>query len=160
MIEVQKSVATRYDDNDRAAAYLWWRTAGGRSISKTAKRFNVDYNTVKLWIDRNDWNQLANDEDHDDYASSRIGVAAIVVNELVPSIETAIQIRDNMDNSAKDRLAAAQWLAGLAGVSPVSRIETAVTDNRTPVVEVAPDFASMSIDQLREYEDRVKRIKR
>ena len=158
-MEAVKSVATRYDDNMRAAVYLWWRTAGGRSISKSAKRFHVDYNTIKLWIERDSWVDRANDEDRDDYASSRIGVAAIVVNELVPSIEEAVRIRD-YGTDDKVRLAAAQWLAGLAGVSPVSKIETAVTDHRPQVIDVTPDFGAMSVQELRAYEDNLKRSRK
>jgi hypothetical protein len=147
----------RYTDQERAAAYLYWRTAGGRSIRKTSIRFSITPDTIYAWRDRDDWITKANQEDHDDYASSRIGVAAIVVNELVPSIETARTIRDDPTAKHKDRLAAAMWLAGLAGVSPVSKIETAVTDTRANIVDVQPNFTSMSITELRDYELSVRK---
>lgn len=146
----------RYTDQDRDGAYLLWRTTAGRSCRKVAHRLGINERTIYNWRDSHGWIDKANHEDQDDYASSRIGVAAIVVNELVPSIEEAVRIRDHGTDD-KVRLAAAQWLAGLAGVSPVSKIETAITDNRTQVIEAAPDFANMSVEQLREYELAVKR---
>lgn len=148
----------RYTSEELEGIYLYWRTAGGRSIRKTALRFGCAYESVKSWVNKHEWNARADQEDHDDFSSSRLGVAAIVVNELVPSIEEAVRIRDHGTDD-KVRLAAAQWLAGLAGVSPVSKIETAVTDRRETVIEAAPDFANMSLEQLRQYEHSLRKIR-
>ena len=148
----------RYTPEERAAWYLYWRTVAGRSCRKVALKFGVDPRTILAERDSGNWPATADQEDHDDFSSSRIGVAAIVVNELVPSIEEAVRIRDHGTDD-KVRLAAAQWLAGLAGVSPVSKIETAVTDRREAVIEAAPDFATMSVEQLRQYEHSLRKIR-
>lgn len=155
-MEADKSVATRYDANFRAGVYLYWRTVGGRSISKCSKHFNVDYNSVKLWIDRDNWITSANQEDHDDFSSSRIGVAAIVVNELVPSILEAVRIRD-YGSDDKVRLAAAQWLAGLAGVSPVNRVETSFVQapKHADTIDVQ-SLAKLSPAELMALEQQVR----
>ena len=151
----------RYTSEELEGIYLYWRTAGGRSIRKTALRFGCAYESVKSWVNKHDWNARANAEDQDDFASSRIGVAAIVVNELVPSIETAVQIRDNPDNDPKVRLASAQWLAGLAGVSPVSKIETSVVQapQQSETIEIG-DLAGLSPDQLMQLEQQARSKRR
>lgn len=147
----------RYSPADHETAYLLWRTVCGRSARKVALRLGMADVTVSEWARNEDWISRANVEDHDDYASSRIGVAAIVVNELVPSIETAREIRDDKTVAARDRLAAAQWLAGLAGVSPVSKIETAVVQaptnsNHTTIIELI----GKSPDELMRLEESVR----
>lgn len=145
----------RYTSEEKAGAYLYWRTAGGRSFNKTAQKLSIDRRTLSSWSQEDDWPSMAAADDQDDYASSRIGVAAIVVNELVPSIETAKSIRDDKSASARDRLAAAQWLAGLAGVSPVSKIEQAVVQaptQRSEVIDIG-DLSGMSPDELSKLED-------
>src|SRR4030095_340279 len=93
--------AKRYTQNDRAAWYLYWRTIGGKSISRTAKYFNVDYNTIRNWRQNDQWDAKAIDDDQDDFSSAHIGIAALVTNELVPSLVTAVEIRDNKENSAR-----------------------------------------------------------
>lgn len=150
--------ARRYTAEERAGAYLLWRTTCGRSLRKVSARLNISMPSLIAWKRDDGWESLADQEDHDDFSSSRLGVAAIVVNELVPSIEEAVRIRDHGTDD-KVRLAAAQWLAGLAGVSPVSKIETAVTDRREAVIEAAPDFATMSVEQLRQYEHSLRKIR-
>lgn len=146
----------RYTDQDRDAAYFLWRTSAGRSCRKVASQLSINPRTIYTWRDDHDWINRANQDDQDDYASSRIGVAAVVVNQLVPSILRAVAIRDDPNVDPRVQLDAAKWLAGLAGVSPVSKIETAVTERRTEVVDVTPDFSSMTVEQLREYEHSVR----
>lgn len=151
----------RYTAEEKEAAYLLWRTAAGRSCRKVALRLNIEERTVRNWRDAGNWVARADQEDHDDFASSRLGVAALVINELVPSIETAVKIRDDKTNNARDRLAAAQWLAGLAGVSPVSKVEQAVIQapRQTEVIDVQ-SLTGKSADELMRLEQEARAKKR
>ena len=42
----------------------------------------------------------------------------VLSGQVLPSILTAVELRDNDKVQPKDRLAAAQWLAGVAGLVP------------------------------------------
>jgi len=144
----------RYTAEEKEAAYDLWRIAAGRSCTAVARRLGIERNTIMAWRDSEGWVARADQEDTEAFGASKHGVAALVVTELVANIETAKEIRDDKTASNKDRLAAAQWLAGLAGVSPVSKIEQAVTDHRQLVeVESLPDFSTMSHDELRAWEE-------
>lgn len=146
-----------YSHEDKEGAFLLWRISCGRSIRKVAELSGINERTLYHWRDTLAWRQRADEYDNEDFGASRSATAAIVVNQVVNSVLTAVEIRDNKDNDPKVRLASAQWLAGLAGVSPVSKIETAVTDKREAVIEAAPDFSQMTVEQLREYELQHKR---
>lgn len=143
--------SVRYSDADKEAAYWVWRTTGGRSYRRTAAIVNVDRETVSRWANDDDWHARANREDAEDIGSIRHAVAAVITHELVPNIETAIEIRDNKENSARDRLAAVQWLSGLAGIAPVSRIETAIKPTDATTIDV-DDLRQLRPDQLVERE--------
>lgn len=116
----------RYTDADKERAYWIWRTTGGRSYRRTAAIVGIERESLSRWANQDDWIARADREDDEDIGSIRHAVAAVITHELVPNIETAKAIRDNPDNSARDRLAAVVWLSGLAGVAPVSKVETAI----------------------------------
>lgn len=147
----------RYTTEEKEAAYQLWRIAAGRSVSEVARKLGIERNTVTTWRDQDGWIARADQDDTEAFASSKHGVAALVVTELVANIETAKEIRDNHANSPKDRLAAAQWLAGLAGVSPVSKIEQAVIQapKAAEVVDV-PSLVGMSPDELMRLEEQTR----
>lgn len=151
----------RYDASDKATAYILWRTVCGRSARKVGERLGISDETIRRWAIDDNWPARADIEDQDDYGASRIATAALVVNQIVPSIETAIEIRDNQQNNPKDRLAAAQWLSGLAGVSPVSKIEQAVISQpkATEVIDV-PSLTGMSPDELMRLEQQTREKQR
>lgn len=52
----------------------------------------------------------------------------LVLGETVKSIQTVVKIRDDESASNRDRLDAAKWLAGLAGVAPVLEAQTSILD--------------------------------
>lgn len=150
----------RYTDADKEAAYQYWRTAGGRSFRRTASKLKIADNTIRSWAQSQDWAVRANSEDNEDVYAVRAGTAALVTQELVKSIETVVEVRDDPAAKHKDRLMAAFWLAGLAGVSPVSRIEQAVNAQVIEVVEALPDFSSMTTQEIRAWEEQESRRRR
>jgi hypothetical protein len=81
----------------------------------------------------------------------------LIVSDLVPNIETARAIRDNEENDPRVRLAALQWLSGLAGVSPVSKIEQSVIQapKQAEVIDV-PSLVGMSPDELMRLEQATR----
>jgi hypothetical protein len=149
--------ARRYTPAERETWFQYWRLAAGRSCRKVALRFSVDERTVRSERDDAQWIERGNAEDTDEYASSKHAVTALIVSDLVPNIETARSIRDNQDNDPRVRLAALQWLSGLAGVSPVSKIEQAVISapKATEVIDV-PSLTGMSPDELMRLEQATR----
>lgn len=147
----------RYTPEEREAAYQLWRIAAGRSCSEVQRKLGIERNTIMAWRDQDGWVARADQDDTEAYGASKHGVAALVVTELVANIETAKEIRDNQANSPKDRLAAAQWLAGLAGVSPVSKIEQAVIQapKQDAVIDI-PDLTKLSSDDLMRLEQATR----
>ena len=84
-----------------------------------------------------------------------------MATEVVPSLETAKAIRDDPSKDPKVRLDAAKWLAGLAGVAPVSKIEQAVTYQAQPesnIVDV--ELRGRSSDELMRLEREYREGKR
>jgi hypothetical protein len=151
----------RYTDAEKKAAYLTWRIVAGRSARKVAERLDIEERTIRRWIEAESWAARANEEDHDDYGSMRIAAVALVTNEVAPSIEVVKEIRDDKTAMKKDRLAAAFWLAGLGGVSPVSKIEQAVIQapKAAEVIDV-PQLVGLSPDDLMKLEQATREKKK
>ena len=129
----------RYTDQDKEGAYAIWRLAGGRSCRRAAQLLGIAENTLTSWRDAGGWIARANLDDHDDVASIRHGIAAVITHEMPANIEVAKEIRDNRGNDPKVRLAAAQWLAGIGGVASVTRVEQAIvqaTQRTSSIVDV------------------------
>jgi hypothetical protein len=147
----------RYTTAEREAWYQYWRLAAGRSCRKVALRFTVDERTIRSERDESNWITRGNTEDQDEYASSTHAVTALIVSDLVPNIETARAIRDNQENDPRVRLAALQWLSGLAGVSPVSKIEQSVIQapKQAEIIDV-PSLVGMSPDELMRLEQATR----
>jgi hypothetical protein len=147
----------RYTPAEREMWFQYWRLAAGRSCRKVALRFTVDERTIRSERDDSEWIARGNAEDQDEYASSTHAVTALIVSDLVPNIETARAIRDNDANDPRVRLAALQWLSGLAGVSPVSKIESSVIQapKQSEVIDV-PSLVGMSPDELMRLEQATR----
>jgi hypothetical protein len=147
----------RYTAAEHEIWFQYWRLAAGRSCRKVALRFSVDERTIRSERDDANWIARGNAEDQDEYASSTHAVTALIVSDLVPNIETARAIRDNTDNDPRVRLAALQWLSGLAGVSPVSKIEQSVIQapKQTEIIDV-PSLVGMSPDELMRLEQATR----
>jgi transposase-like protein len=104
----------RYSPAEKEAAYTVWKAAS-RSLSKASTTMGIARNTLVDWASRADReDQEAGDLLKDTYWS-------IISGQVIPSVLTAVEIRDNATASNKDRLNAAQWLAGLAGVLPADK---------------------------------------
>ena len=155
-----------YAPADREYAYQLWRTVSGRSCRDVARRMAAKYpdiarETVTRWSHEDGWKTRADQEDKEDVQSMRQAIGAVVATEVVPSLETAKAIRDDPNNDPKVRLDAAKWLAGLAGVAPVSKIEQAVTYQAQPennIVDV--ELRGRSSDELMRLEREYREGKR
>lgn len=151
----------RYTDIDKEAAYQLWRTAGGRSCRRVGEALGIHVNTLYDWRDKHAWIARADSEDSEDVVAIRHGVAALVTQQLVKNVQTAVEIRDNPENAPRDRMAAVQWLSGIAGVSPVMKNETAIVQQVQggEVIEIV-DLRGLSPDELMRREDAAKARKR
>lgn len=154
-----------YTPADREFAYQLWRTLSGRSCRDVARRMASKYpdiarETVTRWAQEDQWKQRADQEDTEDVQSMRQAIGAVVATEVVPSLETAKAIRDNPDIDPRVRLDAAKWLAGLAGVAPVSKIEQAVTHHETKPAVYVDTLVSKSPDELMRLEQTYREKRR
>lgn len=151
----------RYTEDEKNGAYLLWRVTAGRSCREVARRLDVHEQTVAAWRDAGRWVERADKEDSEDVQSMRHAIGAVVATEVVPSLETARKLRDDPNVDARVRLDAAKWLAGLAGVAPVSKIEQAVTyqpPKEQNVVDV--ELRGRSSDELMRLEREYREGKR
>lgn len=147
----------RYSDRDKDAAYELWRTAGGRSIRRVAVMLGIAERTIRNWHDDHAWSARADTDDADDLPAIVHGARAIIAAELIPSILTVKAIRDGDRVDPKIRLAAAQWLAGLAGYSPINRTQTAAVQVEAPAPAPAltdGELVGLSPDQLMAIEQQ------
>ncbi len=147
--------AIRYTPADRDAAYTVWRTVAGRSVLRTSQLTGINRKTLDAWRQDDGWPVRADDDDRAMLEQHQGAVAATIAAQVLPSILTAVQIRDDTTASNKDRLAAAVWLAGLAAVSPVQR-STSVVEHVTPSPpEEAPDYHTLSMGEIIERQRKM-----
>lgn len=149
----------RYTAVDRETAYVCWRT--NRSIRRTAETLGLSPSTVGSWSQSDAWVRRAKGEDAEDVADMRRAVSAIAVGEVVKSIEVAREIRDNAAAAARDRLAAAQWIAGLAGVAAIAKVETSVIDQAAAIESQRHTISQESLvglspDELMRIEQEIR----
>src|SRR5262245_24202854 len=124
----------RYTSDAKEAAYLTWR-ANGRSITKAADAIGATEATVGNWKRSEDWGRRADREDRVDQDAARNAVASTVAAELAKSLRTVVEIRDDPNANKKDRLAAAFFLLGIAGIAPVAKADASLfarKDDDTP----------------------------
>lgn len=138
----------RYTESDREAAYQLWRTTGGRSLRRVAEITGVAVSTLGTWSQRDGWIIRAQREDREDAESVRTGIGALITQQVARSIEVVIRIRDDEKASSKDRLNAAFWLAGVAGLAPVAKTETALIAKVAAPPEELPDLRGLNTDEL------------
>jgi hypothetical protein len=144
--------AIRYTLADRDAAYGVWRTVAGRSVLRTSQLTGINRKTLDAWRQDEGWPARADADDRARLEQHLGAIAATVAAQVLPSILTAVQIRDDPTASNKDRLAAAMWLAGLAAVSPVQRTTSIVEHVASPPPEEVPDYAALTTDELIELQ--------
>ncbi len=147
--------AIRYTSADRDAAYTVWRTVAGRSILRTSQLTGINRKTLDAWRQDDGWPTRADDDDRAMLEQHQGAVAATIATQVLPSILTAVQIRDDPTASNKDRLAAAMWLAGLAAVSPVQRSTSVVEYVAPPPPEETTDYTALPMAELIERQRRI-----
>ncbi len=145
----------RYTPADRDAAYTVWRTVAGRSVLRTSQLTGINRKTLDAWRQDDGWPARADDDDRAMLEQHQGAVAATVAAQVLPSIMTAVQIRDDPTASNKDRLAAAVWLAGLAAVSPVQRSTSVVEHVAAPPPEVPPDYTTLDMNEIIERQRKM-----
>lgn len=155
-----------YTPADREFAYQLWRTLSGRSCRDVARRMGATYpdiarETVTRWMHEDGWKARADQEDSEDIQSMRQAIGAVVATQVVPSLETAQRLRDDPNVDPRVRLDAAKWLAGLAGVAPVSKIEQAVTYQQPKDDAIVDaELKGKSADELMKAEQAYRQRKR
>lgn len=107
----------RYSPAEKEAAFSVWKSQV-RSLAKTSELMGIARNTLADWHRDGDWASRADQEDREAGDIFKETYWSVIAGQVLPSIRTAIEIRDNTEASNKDRLNASQWLAGLAGVLP------------------------------------------
>lgn len=148
LVVVEAEEFRRWSDSDRESAFFLWRTTAGRNLSLVSRVLNIPYGTLDDWKRRDGWVQRANEEDRESRAMLGDAVQAAILNNVLPSIMVAVEIRDNRQASAKDRLEAAKWLAGVAGIVPAQRSELEIRAKRNQAE--ARKFESMSDEEFKE----------
>lgn len=113
----------RFSDADRDACYHLWRTIAGRNLALVARSTGISYRTLDDWKHRYDWVRIANEDDEASRSLFGTAIQTVIGHQALPSIMTAIELRDDREQAGKIRLEAAVWLAGLAGFAPVNRTQ-------------------------------------
>jgi hypothetical protein len=123
IVQLSNSHGHRYTAAEREAAYQAWRLAAGRSLRKTAELTQISYGTLGNWSKDERWQERARQEDDEEVKSVRGTLRAVVNNEVLKSIQTAVELRDDAsgETPSKVRLDSAIWLAGIGGVAPIKQ---------------------------------------
>ena len=93
--------------------------------------------TLTDWHRDGAWASRADREDQEAGDVFRDACWSVLSGPVLPSILTAVEIRDNETVQPKDRLAAAQWLAGVAGLVPVKVPTAPPAPARTAHIDVS-----------------------
>ncbi|HEV2123245.1 MAG TPA: hypothetical protein VGW38_10785 [Chloroflexota bacterium] len=121
LVQLSNSRGHRYTAADRERAYQTWRISAGRSLRNLAQLSGISHGTLANWSKEERWQDRAFREDQEEAELVRKTLGSVLNDQVLKSIETVVKIRDDEKVSAKDRLNAAQWLAGVAGVAPVQK---------------------------------------
>jgi len=133
----------RYSPAEKESAYTVWK-ALARSLAKTSTTMGIARATLTDWHRDGAWASRADQEDQEAGDVFRDAYWTVLSGQVLPSILTAVEIRDNETVQPKDRLAAAQWLAGVAGLVPV-KVPTAPP---APARSTAIDYSKMTDEEL------------
>jgi hypothetical protein len=154
----------RYTAADKGSAYVAWRLNGRRSIRKAAEITGISASTIGNWHQDEGWRERADKEEDDEAKLVRKGIQQCVTADLDKAYEIHREIMLNNQNSARDRMDAAKWIAGLGGMAPVIKSESAFTSQpSTEADQSRPDVRSlvaMSPDELMRLEDEARAKKR
>lgn len=121
LVQLTNPHGNRYTAADRERTYQLWRTGAGRSLRKLAELSGISHGTLGNWSKEDHWQDRAFREDQEEAQLVRETLGSVLNDQVLKSIEVVVKIRDDLAASAKDRLNAAQWLAGVAGVAPVTK---------------------------------------
>jgi hypothetical protein len=128
----------RYSADDREKAYLTWR-AHGRNLAKVVELCGISEGTAGAWKRNDGWERRAAREDDVEREANRRRVAATVAGEPGKSLAVVVAIRDDETASKRDRLDAAKFLLGVAGIAPTKPGERSILDPR-PEDRPPPDL--------------------
>jgi hypothetical protein len=146
----------RYTEADREAAYLLWRTSG-RSLRRVAESLAVAASTVGTWSQAGGWVARAEREDAEEAESVRASIRGTALPRALKAIAFAERVMDDDRAPYRDRLAAAFWLAGIAGIAPVKLAQAQVAVAATVAASPAPApdaFAMPTSTQPRSAEEQ------
>ncbi len=148
VVDPGEGILRRWSDADKESAYFLWRTTAGRNLTLVSKITAIPYNTLDSWKRNNEWRTRADDEEREMRMMPGNAVALVIHNQALPSIMTAVEIRDDRNNQAKDRLNAAIWLGGLAGHVPAQRSQLEIHSKRAAVE--ARSYEALTDDEFKE----------
>ena len=140
-VQLHNPHGTRYTLEQREAAYQTWKIGSGRSLRRTAGLTGISQGTLGSWSREDGWQRRAREEDAEVAATLATTLRNVLGEEVVKSIEAARAVRDDDTGKVppRDRLAAAQWLAGIAGISPQKPIELAPLIEEAWGVDAGPE---------------------
>lgn len=138
----------RYSAEDREAAYLCWKLAAGRSLRKCAEVTGVSASTLGTWQQEDGWVARSEREDTDGAESMRRSIQSRVIQHADTVVEMMVEIMNDKTKQARDRMEAGKWLAGLAGVAPIIKAETAFIDRPAARPESQADISMLTDDEI------------
>jgi hypothetical protein len=151
----------RYTEADKEAAYVLWRTYG-RSLRKTADALAVAPSTVGTWQQSGRWVERADREDAEEAESVRASIQRTALPRALKAIAFVERVLDDDRAPYRDRLNAAFWLAGIAGVAPVKLAQAQVAVETSVAAPATPDplpgpaaIEPRSAEETRERSDRL-----
>jgi hypothetical protein len=147
----------RYTQEDREAAYLLWKTTAQRSQRKTAELLDIAGSTIGTWSQKDGWVERAEREAAEAAESVRTSMGAMLLPEIMKSVETIIEIRDDKTAPPRDRLAAAMQMLGLAGIAPVTKAQTSLIIEPPGRRDDAPmDITGKTVEEIMALEAKYR----
>lgn len=148
-VPVEDEGLRRYTGADREAAYFFWRTVAGRNLAHVARVTGVPYRTLDNWKREGGWVDRANADDAETRSVAATAIQMAIIYQALPSIMTAVELRDDPECDKRTRLEAAKWLAGLQGIVPAQKSEVEI--RARDAARRVREFDQMDDKQLAEY---------
>jgi hypothetical protein len=141
-----------YWNDEKEAAYLLWRPCG-RSIRKTAEALNLAPSTVGASHRAGGAVERAEREDAEEGDQARASIRGRALPRGLREIELAEKVVDDETAPVKDRLNAAFWLAGIAGIARVKQGDASALADPPRPARPPRDLRSLSDAELRALEE-------
>jgi transposase-like protein len=150
----------RYTVEEKERAFEHWYSCN--SLAKTSQTLSISENTLRAWHKEDGWGKRADDLYDDAIEAARVLMARKAGEEVEKNFDTIRAIRDDATQPGKTRLEAAIHLNGVLGIVVPKTSTVNVTGGlgagrRAEEPPELPDFATMSHDELRAYEEEIRK---